>query len=71
MVTEDRRWILAERWRARMIDAQGTIAKWQRLPVGKIPTSAEVMRLLTDLHHAISILEHVNENYYGEQTDGD
>ena len=71
MVSEDRRWILAERWRARMIDAQGTIAKWQRLPVGKIPTSAEVMRLLTDLHHAISILEHVNENYYGEQTDGD
>ena len=71
MVTEDRRWILAERWRARMIDAQGTIAKWQRLPVGKIPTSAEVMRLLTDLHHAICILEHVQENYYGEQTDGD
>ena len=71
MVTEDRRWILAERWRARLIDAQATIAKWQRLQVGKLPTSAEVMRLLTDLHHAISILEHVNENYYGEQTDGD
>ena len=71
MVTEDRRWILAERWRARLIDAQATIAKWQRLPVGRLPTSAEVMRLLTDLHHAICVLEHVQENYYGEQTDGE
>lgn len=71
MVSEDRRWILAERWRARLIDAQATIAKWQRLPAGELPTSAEVMRLLTDLHHAISILEHVQENYYGEQTDGE
>ena len=71
MVTEDRRWILGERWRARLIDAQATIAKWQRMPPEKLPTSAEVMRLLTDLHHAISILEHVNENYYGEQTDGE
>ena len=71
MVTEDRRWILGERWRARLIDAQATLAKWQRLPPEKLPTSTEVMRLLTDLHHAISILEHVNENYYGEQTDGE
>lgn len=71
MVSEDRRWILGERWRARLIDAQATVAKWQRLPAGKTPSSAEVMRLLTDLHYAIAILEHVQENYYGEQTDGD
>jgi len=55
----------------RAMASSATIAKWQRLPVGKLPTSAEVMRLLTDLHHAISILERVRGNYYGEQTDGE